>query len=107
MIVETKKGKLPVRFGMNALAHFGDLTDRTMNEVMSSLQDLGGLKLSEMLMFIYVGFVDGARWKKEECKVGSVEEVGDMIDDDAELITKVTAVFLGDQEEVKDGNKKK
>jgi hypothetical protein len=107
MTIDTAKGKLPVRYGMNALAHFGDLTGRNMNEVMSSLQDLGKLKMSEMLTFIYVGFVDGARWAKEECKVEDVAEVGDMIDDDAQLMTKVTAVFLGEEEKTEGGSKKK
>ena len=106
MVVETSKGKLPVRYGMNALAHFGDLTGKSMNVVMESLQDLGGLKLSEVLIFIYVGFVDGARWAKEECKVESIAEVGDMIDEDGELLEKVTTVFAGDADDTP-GDKKK
>jgi len=106
MVVETSKGKLPVRYGMNALAHFGDLTGKSMNVVMESLQDLGGLKLSEVLIFIYVGFVDGARWAKEECKVESIAEVGDMIDEDGELLEKVTTVFAGEADDTP-GDKKK
>ena len=77
MIVETKKGELPVRYGMNALAHFGDLTGKSMNVVMSSMGSLGDMQLSELLAFIYAGFVDGARWAKKECKVESVAEVED------------------------------
>ena len=93
MIVKTKKGDLPVRYGMNALAHFGDLTGKSMNEVMDGLGDLGKLKLSEVLAFIYVGFVDGANYKEEECKVISISDVGNMIDDDGDLLGKVTDVF--------------
>jgi hypothetical protein len=107
MIVETKKGKLPVRYGMNALALFGDLTGKSMNVVMESLGNFGDLKISELLAFVYVGFVDGARWAKEECKVGSVEEIGDMIDDDAELISKMFDVFSGDPVEGGEDSKKK
>ena len=106
MIVETKKGKLPVRYGMNALAHFGDLTGKSMNVVMKSMNDLGDMKLSELLAFIYAGFVDGARWAKEECKIGSVAEVGEMIDDDSELVSKMFDAFNGDSEEVKGEVKK-
>ena len=109
MIVKTKSGDFPVRFGMNALAEFGDLTDKSMNEVMECLGDLGSLKISEILAFIYVGFKDGAREKKEECKVKSVEEVGDMITDDGGLLTNVTNVFLDDStpEDAEPGDSKK
>ena len=96
MIVKTKSGDLPVRFGMNALAEFGDLTDKSMNEVMECLGDLGALKISEILAFIYVGFKDGAREKKEECKVKDIQEVGDMITEDQGLLGNVTDVFLDD-----------
>ena len=106
MIVETKKGKLPVRYGMNALALYGDLTGKSMNVVMESLGKFGDLKISELLAFVYVGFVDGARWAKEECKVESIEEIGDMIDEDRELIGKMFDVFSGDSEEKDDGKKK-
>jgi hypothetical protein len=44
---------------------------------------------------------------KEECKVGSVEEIGDMIDDDAELISKMFDVFSGDPVEGEEESKKK
>jgi len=107
MIVETKKGKLPVRYGMNALALFGDLTGKTMNVVMKSLESLDDLQLSELLAFIYAGFMDGARFAKVDCKVESKEEVGDMIDDDAELIGKMFDAFNGDSEVVKEDSKKK
>jgi hypothetical protein len=106
MIVETKKGKLPVRYGMNALAHFGDLTGKSMNVVMKSMGDLGDMQLSELLAFIYAGFVDGARYTKEDCKIEGVEEVGDMIDDDSDLVSKMFEAFNGDSEEVKGDVKK-
>lgn len=107
MIVKTKKGDLPVRYGMNALAHFGDLTGKSMNVVMKSMGDLGDMMLSELLAFVYAGFVDGARWAKSECKVESIEEIGDMIDDDSELVSKMFEAFNGDSEEVKGDSKKK
>lgn len=107
MRVKTKKGDLPVRYGMNALALFGDITGKTMNVVMKSMGDLGDMKLSELLAFVYAGFVDGARWAKEECKIESIDEVGDMIDDDAKLVSKMFEAFNGDTEEVEGDGKKK
>ena len=107
MIVKTKKGDLPVRYGMNALAHFGDLTGKSMNVVMKSMDELGDMMLSELLAFVYAGFVDGSRWVKEDCKIESIEEIGDMIDEDSELINKMFTAFNGDSEEVKGDSKKK
>lgn len=106
MIVETKKGNLPVRYGMNALAHFGDLTGKSMNVVMESMGDLGDMQISELLAFIYAGFVDGARYAKDECKIEGVDEVGDMIDEDGELVNKMFDAFSGDSEEVEGDVKK-
>jgi len=107
MIVKTKKGDLPVRYGMNALAIFGDLTGKSMNVVMKSLDSLEDLQLSELLAFVYAGFKDGARFAKEEFKIESVEDVGDMIDEDADLIGKMFEAFNGDSEEVEGDSKKK
>lgn len=87
MIIETSKGKLPVRYSWNALAKFGDLTGKTMDEVISL--DLPNMKLSDVLTFILVGFVEGARKAGEECKVSTAEEVGDLLDDDPGLMGKI------------------
>ena len=107
MIVKTKKGDLPVRYGMSALSLFGDLTGKSMNVVMKSIGELGKMKISEVLALVYSGFMDGARWAKEECKIESVEEIGDMIDDDAELVNKMFEALNADSEEVKVDSKKK
>lgn len=107
MIVETKRGKMPVRWGMNALARFGDLTGKTMNEVMKSMGSLGKMKISELLAFVYVGFADGARFAGEECLVKSVDDVGDMIDEDSDLVNKMFDAFNGDSEVSKGEGKKK
>jgi hypothetical protein len=108
MIVKTKLGDLPVRYGMNALSKFGDIVDKPMNEAFECLADLSALKVSEVLAFVYVGFFDGARFAKEECKVESLEQVGDMIDEDSELLTRMIKAYVdqsGDGEG--EGDKKK
>lgn len=107
MIVETKKGKLPVRFSMNAFAHFGDMTGKTMNQVLGELNSFGEMLPSEILKFIYAGFVDGAKFAGEECQVQDVYEVGNMITDDADLINKVTKVYIGGMEAAEGDSKKK
>ena len=107
MVVETKKGNLPVRYGMNALALYGDLTNKPMNDVMKSLGNLTSMKLSEVLAFIYVGFVDGARYAKEECKVASTDEVGDMLDDDPELMNKMIEAYSDQAPPATEGGKSK
>jgi len=92
-MIKTTKGDLPVYFGMNALARFGDLTDKTMTQVLDTLSDMSTLKMSDMLAFIYSGFTEGARREKIECQIESVEMIGDMIDDDGDLITKVMTAY--------------
>jgi len=91
MIVKTKKGDLPVRFGWNALAKFGDLSGLTMDEILEL--DMTKMRMSDLLNFIYVGFVDGARKEGAECLVTCPEDVGDMIDDEPDIVEKVMKVF--------------
>lgn len=109
MIIKTTKGDMPIRYGMNALAMFGDMTNKPMNEVMESLNELTKLKISEVLAFVYVGFVDGARVAGEDCKVNDVGDIGDMIDDDPELLAKATTAFIEDStpEGAEEGDSKK
>jgi hypothetical protein len=106
MIVKTSKGDLPVKYGMSALAKFGDMTGRNMNEVMESLQDFGKLSINDLLAFVYVGFVDGARQAKQECAIENPDEVGDLIDEDEGLISKMIVLFAGEGEEGEEGKKK-
>ena len=94
MHVKTGDKKLPVRYGMNALAQFGDIIEKPMNEVLGCLSDLGKLKISELLAFTYVGFVDGARYEGVECEVSGPGQVGDLIDTDPDLITKMIQVYM-------------
>ena len=106
MIVETKKGKLPVRFGWNALAKFGDMAGLTMDEILEL--DMTKMRMSDLLNFIYVGFVEGARKDGSECVVTCPEDVGDMIDEEPDIVEKVMAAFgESTSKEGGEGNKKK
>lgn len=91
MIIETKKGKLPVRYGWAALARFGDMAGLSMDEVLE--MDLTKMKVSDMLSFLFVGFQDGARKDGVECELTSIEEVGDLLDDEPDIMEKVMNVF--------------
>ena len=105
MIIETGKGKLPVRYGWNALAKFGDLTGKSMDDVMGL--DLTKMSVTDILTFIFVGFTEGARKDGEECKVKSIDEVGDMIDEDPSVISKVMEAFAVMSKSDEEGDKKK
>ena len=89
----TEKGNLPMYFGMNTLAKFGDMTGKNMNQVLAAVGDMSKMKMSELLVFIYCGFVEGARKEKVDCVIESVEMVGDMIDTDATIIQKSMEVY--------------
>ena len=43
-----------------------------------------------------MGFVFGANHAEVECAVKSIEEVGDMIDEDEKLVGRMSAVLLDD-----------
>lgn len=105
MYIETSKGKFPVRYGLNALAQFGDLTNKSMDDVMSL--DLKKMSISDILTFIFVGFSEGARKLGEECQIKTIQEVGDMIDEDPKLIDKVMGAFAEMNKSEGDGDKKK
>jgi len=106
MIVKTKKGDLPVKYGMNALAKFGDLTGRDMNQVIERLNSFDNLSFSEMLAFIYAGFYGGATWEEVDCAIKSPQEVGNMLDDDSDLLKKMLEIY-NDVPEGKTDSKKK
>lgn len=92
MYIETKKGKLPVRYGMTAIAKFSDMANISRDDALN--KGLTGINLYQIFTFIYVGFLEGARKEGEVCKVKSVDEVGDMIEEDPDIITKVMDIYV-------------
>lgn len=92
MIIKTSKGDLPIKYGFNALAKFGDIAGLSMNDVMEL--DLKKMKLSDLMAFIYVGFLYGAKASGEECKIKDVDDVGELIDTEGPgLISDVMNAF--------------
>ena len=101
MIVETSKGKLPVRYGWKALRKFGDLCEKDMNQVIIMITDglaetWKGWQFTDMYNLLYVGFWYGALKAEEECKVKDANEVEDMLDTDPHLTTNISAVLVED-----------
>jgi len=112
MKVVTKKGELPVRFDVNTMALFGDMIDKSMNDVLGLLRDMSKLKFSDALKFYFAAFQEGAIDIGEECQIKDVREMGKMISDDIELISRLSSEYIKqstpdeDVEEVDDGKKK-
>ena len=110
MKVTTKKGELPVHFGMNTMALFGDMADKSMNEAMTMLRNMSKAKLSDLLKFFYAAFIEGAKDAGEECKVLDQHDVGKLIDDDPDLMTRIFTAYTKQstpEDEVKEEGKKK
>jgi hypothetical protein len=110
MIVKTKKGDMPVHFGMNTMALFGDLADKSMNEAMTMLRNMSKAKLSDLLKFFYAAFVEGAKDAGEECLVSDPHDVGKLIDEDPDLMTHIFTAYTKQstpEDEVEKEGKKK
>ena len=101
MRVETSKGSLPIRYSWNALRLIGDSLGMTMNEMLRF--DLMNRKIGDTFTFFYYGFVEGARRDESECKVESVEDVADLLDENPDILAKAIECFAEDMKMVKEG----
>jgi hypothetical protein len=99
MRIETSKGGLPIRYSWNALRLIGDELNMTMNEMLTF--DLMNRKIGDTFTFVYYGFVEGARLEKEDCKVKSVEDVGDLLNDNPDILADAIECFAEDMKAVK------
>lgn len=93
--IESNGKNLPVMFGMTALSQFCDDCGMSVAD-MESFGQAGNMKLSQAISLVYHGLKDGARKEKKPFDF-SKEEVGDLIDEDPELIGKVMGVFANSQ----------
>ena len=107
-IVSIAEADYPVSFGMNALAAF------TRNAGLS-LKDLGRLEesldLQNALLLVHCGLADGHRKARKAGEATgqftlTIEDVGDMLDSDAEAMQKVLSVFSESMPSAKEGNGK-
>lgn len=108
MKIETNKGSLPIRYSWNALRLIGDELGMTMNEMLRF--DLMNRKIGDTFTFVYFGFVEGARLDGVECQIKSIDDVGDLLDGNPEILAKAIECFAEDMKMVKeskgDGKKK-
>lgn len=93
--VKVNEIERPVSFGMNALAKF------TRNAGLS-LKELGNLDehldLENTLVLVWCGLSDGFRKARKDGAVTgqfnlTVEDVGDLLDEDGEALTNIMDVF--------------
>lgn len=91
--VEIGGTKRPVSYGFNALAMFQDMT----GEPLDRLPEIGmKMPIRYMIIFAYVGLKDGARKAMVEF-TATVEDVGDMLDDNPDAFISLFAEFVNSQ----------
>jgi hypothetical protein len=89
--VKTSRGNLPVYYGWGALAKYSDLAGITLDQIVTL--DLNSMTLTENFQLMLVGFQEGARKAGVECKVNTVEEVSDLLDEDGDILGKMIKAF--------------
>ena len=105
MRIETDKGSLPIRYSFNTLRKIGDDLDMSMNEMLEF--DLMNRKMSDVFTFVLHGFKEGARFEKEECKVDSLDDIGELLDGDPQILAKAMLQFAEDMKAVSGGQESK
>ena len=91
-IIEIANKKFPIFFRFNGLRKFCALTGTSLNKLMSLGQDI---TLDEALKLILVGIQEGCRKSGQDISL-SIDELGDLLDEDMEGLTRALEVF-GDQ----------
>jgi hypothetical protein len=86
MRIKTSKGELPIRYSFNTLRKIGDDLDMSMNEMLSF--DLMNRKMSDVFTFVLHGFIEGAKHEGEDCKVSNLDEIGELLDSDPQVLAK-------------------
>ncbi len=94
--IEIGGAKRPVKYGWNAICEFTDLTGIGLED----LSEDKDFSLSQIRALVYVGLKEGARAKKEEFEM-SIEDVGDWIGEDIDIIVEFTAVFTSQMPKAK------
>ena len=104
-MIDTSKGKLPIRYSFNTLRKIGDELDMTMTEMFEF--DLMGRKMSDVFRFVLEGFKEGARVEGIECAVKSLDDIGDLLDEDPSILQKAIGQFSEDMKVIGEEGKKK
>lgn len=101
-IIESNGKTYPFSFGMAALARFCESEGLTLD----GLNQLGE-NMSPMLALalVHAGLVDGAR-REGKVYEGTLEDVGDILDDDPDFLEKCMDVVNNSMPQGKPGNAK-
>jgi len=96
-------GKIyPVKYGMAALSEFLD----SEGLALSDMENLGkNMSLTTALKLVYFGLKHGARKAGKDFAL-SLEDIGDMCDDDPDLLEKCMKVFSESMPQPNAGNKR-
>lgn len=73
-----------------------------MNEIFEL--DLSVRPLNDMFVFMYEGFVDGARIDKEELKIADLDELGDIMTEDPKVLINCYKAFYEDMKNMSPKN---
>lgn len=106
MIIKTSKGSLPIRYSWNALRKISDELSMSMNDIMAL--DLMSRPVNDVFVFVLHGFIEGARLEGEDCKVESLDDVGDLLNEDVSIMAKCIEAFAKDMspDDAEEGKKK-
>ena len=89
--VETKDKKLPINYGMNALANYSELRGVSINDALNL--DMSKMNLMDYFTLIYVGVKDGARVAKVDCEFASIDEFLDYADENKNVVSEIADIF--------------
>ena len=99
-ITLTNGEELPFSFGMAALSNFLESENMGLNDL-GDLQNQ--LSLSRIMRILYYGFADGHRREKIPYSL-TVDDIGDLIDDNPNLITECLDIFAKSMPAAETGN---
>tara|TARA_R100000655_G_scaffold78897_1_gene118293 strand:- start:676 stop:999 length:324 start_codon:yes stop_codon:yes gene_type:complete len=95
--------KRPVKFGFAALRAFGDETNTSLNDLSAISEDI---TMTQAIGLCWAGLKDGARSVGEEFNL-SLDDVGDLLDEDPDALSSIMNVFADMQAQPKKSNPKK
>jgi hypothetical protein len=101
--IETTLGKLPVNYGMNALAMFSEMRNKSMDEVVNLNYD--NLNLMDIMAMLYAGVKDGARKAGEECKIKTLADFNDFTEENEKAFIELKTLFAKQQGKTEEGKK--
>ena len=99
--IESAGKVYPVKYGMAALSEFLDSEGLSL----SDMENIGkNMSLTRALKLVYFGLKHGAR-KAGKDFAFTLDDIGDMCDDDPELLQKCMTVFSESMPQSEVGNK--